>query len=188
METPPNSCRIFGLRDFIRVPAPAARTMTAAGPVPDLDSASELVDSRLTDGTPCWSSACGLSGSAHRIRTYTPQLQRLGCCHYTRADHALPLVPEAPRERSPPGRLHKNLVCHVPGDNCDLNGVPRLLRPMPVLRRCRSGGSAAAEATLSAPSMPFPAHRHADGCQPLRRRACRTSARTHCSPRFMSTA
>src|SRR6478735_2041425 len=32
MERPPISWRILGVRDFIRVPAPAARTITAAGP------------------------------------------------------------------------------------------------------------------------------------------------------------
>ena len=34
MEMPPTGWRILGVRDFIRVPAPAARTMTAAGAAP----------------------------------------------------------------------------------------------------------------------------------------------------------
>ena len=40
--------------------------------------------------------------SAHRTRTYTPRLQRPGCCHYTRADHAKAL-----------SLRHENQFCHT---------------------------------------------------------------------------
>ena len=47
MERPPISCRILGVLDFMRVPLPAARTMTAAGFCPVL-----AVSMVLTEQTP----------------------------------------------------------------------------------------------------------------------------------------
>lgn len=43
-------------------------------------------------------------GSAHRIRTYTPQLQRLGCCHYTRAECEVFRFTASSRQYSVPRR------------------------------------------------------------------------------------
>src|SRR5699024_8067555 len=65
--------------DRIRVPAPAARTTTAAGWA-------------VVTWTPVAWEAAGSArqtlppGSAHRIRTCTARLQRPACCRYTRAD------------------------------------------------------------------------------------------------------
>ena len=47
-----------------------------------------LLDSPGGEPARCRSRSSTPSRSAHRTRTYTPRLQRPGCCHYTRADYA----------------------------------------------------------------------------------------------------
>ena len=178
MDRPPISCRIFGVRDFIRVPAPAARTITAAAPMPwsadcsaevAADTDSEPTDSSLTDGhsllchcgllvadhaaadplirfaLPCGPHAARLRSSAHRIRTYTPRLQRPGCCRYTRADHAFVPVRLAGRSIRARFRAACAQVSSLPWpQGCSRTGRrPRIRSGRPVHDRSGTDGGIA---------------------------------------------